>query len=256
LFGFVCAKALEKEMVTITSTTKVRDVALELPQSTRLFEKFKIDYCCGGDQPLAAACASAGVDLQNVLALIQQIKQAPHAGNGTLDLQKATVSELIGYILDKHHVFTKEEMARLEPLADKVVGAHGENHSELLALRDLMRQLFEDLRPHMFKEEQILFPFIIALDSAREQNRAAPFAPFGTVNNPIRMMLMEHDTAGELLREMRKLSSDYRVPADACVSFKTFYEALEGFEQDLHQHIHLENNLLFPKAIELEEMAG
>jgi regulator of cell morphogenesis and NO signaling len=243
-------------MVTITSTTKVRDVALELPQSTRLFEKFKIDYCCGGDQPLAAACASAGVDLQNVLALIQQIKQAPHAGNGTLDLQKATVSELIGYILDKHHVFTKEEMARLEPLADKVVGAHGENHSELLALRDLMRQLFEDLRPHMFKEEQILFPFIIALDSAREQNRAAPFAPFGTVNNPIRMMLMEHDTAGELLREMRKLSSDYRVPADACVSFKTFYEALEGFEQDLHQHIHLENNLLFPKAIELEEMAG
>jgi regulator of cell morphogenesis and NO signaling len=243
-------------MVTITSTTKVRDVALELPQATRLFEKFKIDYCCGGDQPLAAACASAGVDLQNVLALIQQIKQAPHAGNGTLDLQKATVSELIGYILDKHHVFTKEEMARLEPLADKVVGAHGENHSELLALRDLMRQLFEDLRPHMFKEEQILFPFIIALDSAREQNRAAPFAPFGTVNNPIRMMLMEHDTAGELLREMRKLSSDYRVPADACVSFKTFYEALEGFEQDLHQHIHLENNLLFPKAIELEEMAG
>jgi regulator of cell morphogenesis and NO signaling len=243
-------------MVTITSTTKVRDVALELPQATRLFEKFKIDYCCGGDQPLAAACASAGVDLQNVLALIQQIKQAPHAGNGTLDLQKATVSELIGYILDKHHVFTKEEMARLEPLADKVVGAHGENHSELLALRDLMRQLFEDLRPHMFKEEQILFPFIIALDSAREQNRAAPFAPFGTINNPIRMMLMEHDTAGELLREMRKLSSDYRVPADACVSFKTFYEALEGFEQDLHQHIHLENNLLFPKAIELEEMAG
>jgi regulator of cell morphogenesis and NO signaling len=243
-------------MVTITSTTKVRDVALELPQATRLFEKFKIDYCCGGDRPLAAACASAGVDLQNVLALIQQIKQAPHAGNGTLDLQKATVSELIGYILDKHHVFTKEEMARLEPLADKVVGAHGENHSELLALRDLMRQLFEDLRPHMFKEEQILFPFIIALDSAREQNRAAPFAPFGTINNPIRMMLMEHDTAGELLREMRKLSSDYRVPADACVSFKTFYEALEGFEQDLHQHIHLENNLLFPKAIELEEMAG
>jgi regulator of cell morphogenesis and NO signaling len=240
-------------MVTITSTTKVRDVALELPQATRLFEKFKIDYCCGGDQPLAAACASAGVDLQNVLALIQQIKQAPHAGNGTLDLQKATVSELIGYILDKHHVFTKEEMARLEPLADKVVGAHGENHSELLALRDLMRQLFEDLRPHMFKEEQILFPFIIALDSAREQNRAAPFAPFGTINNPIRMMLMEHDTAGELLREMRKLSSDYRVPADACVSFKTFYEALEGFEQDLHQHIHLENNLLFPKAIALEE---
>lgn len=240
-------------MMTISSTTKVREVALELPQSTRLFEKFKIDYCCGGDQPLAAACASAGVDVQNLLELIEQVKQTPAAGNGTPDLQRATATELIGYILDKHHVFTKDEMGRLEPLADKVVGAHGANHSELLALRDLMRQLFEDLRPHMFKEEQILFPFIIALENAREQNRSAPFAPFGTVHNPIRMMLMEHDTAGELLREMRKLSSDYAVPADACVSFKTFYEALEAFEQDLHQHIHLENNLLFPKAIVLEE---
>jgi len=243
-------------MVTISSTTKVRDVALELPQSTRLFEKFKIDYCCGGDQPLAAACASAGVDVQNMLELIQQVKQAPAAGNGTPDLQKATATELIGYILDKHHVFTKNEMARLGPLADKVVDAHGANHSELLALRDLMRQLFEDLRPHMFKEEQILFPFIIALEEAREQNRSAPFAPFGTVNNPIRMMLTEHDTVGDLLREMRKLSSDYAVPDDACISFKTFYKALEAFEQDLHQHIHLENNLLFPKAVALEEMLG
>lgn len=239
--------------MTISSTTKVRDVALELPQSTRLFERFKIDYCCGGDQPLAAACASAGVDVQNILELIEQVKQTPAAGNGTPDLHKATVTELIGYILDKHHVFTKDEMARLEPLADKVVGAHGANHSELLALRDLMRQLFEDLRPHMFKEEQILFPFIIALENAREQNRSAPFAPFGNVNNPIQMMLMEHDTAGDLLREMRKLSSDYTVPADACISFRTFYEALDAFEQDLHQHIHLENNLLFPKAIALEE---
>ena len=240
--------------MAINSTTKVREVALELPQSTRLFEKLKIDYCCGGDQPLATACASAGIEVQNLLELIEQVKQTPAAGNaGTADLQKATATELIGYILDKHHVFTKGEMARLEPLADKVVGAHGANHSELLTLRDLMRQLFQDLRPHMFKEEQILFPFIIALENAREQKRSAPFAPFGTVNNPVRMMLAEHDTAGDILREMRKLSSDYAVPADACISFRTFYEALEGFEQDLHQHIHLENNLLFPKAIALEE---
>jgi regulator of cell morphogenesis and NO signaling len=185
--------------------------------------------------------------------MIEHLKEKPEAGNGAPDLQKASVTELIMHILDKHHVFTKDEMARLEPLADKVVAAHGENHSELLSLRDVMRQLFEDLRPHMFKEEQILFPFITALDKARQENRPAPFAPFGTANNPIRMMLMEHDTAGEMLREMRKLSSDYVVPADACISFKTFYEALAAFEQDLHQHIHLENNLLFPKAIALEE---
>lgn len=243
-------------MITISSATKVRDVALELPQSTRLFEKLKIDYCCGGDQPLEAACASAGVDVQNMLELIEQMQQMPAAGNTTLNWQKASATELVIHILDKHHVFTKNEMARLEPLADKVVDAHGENHSELLALRDLMRQLFADLRPHMFKEEQILFPFIITLEKARQENRPAPFPPFGTVNHPIRMMLMEHDTAGELLREMRKLGADYTVPADACISYKTFYEALEAFERDLHQHIHLENNLLFPKAIELEEMLG
>ncbi len=240
------------EKMTISSTTTVRDVALELPQATRVFEKFKIDYCCGGDQPLEAACSSAGVDFQNMLQMIEQIKDKPDSGNGEMDWQEATVTRLIMHILDKHHSFTKAEMARLEPLADEVVGAHGANHSELLSLRDLMRGLFEDLRPHMFKEEQILFPFIIVLEKARQENRRAPFPPFGTVNNPIRMMLMEHDTAGDLLREMRKLTSDYTVPADACVSFKTFYEALEAFEQDLHQHIHLENNILFPKALALE----
>jgi regulator of cell morphogenesis and NO signaling len=241
-------------MMTISSTTKVRDVALALPQSTRLFEEFEIDYCCGGDEPLDAACASAGIGVQNMLVLINQVKQASAAGDGGPDLLKATATELIGHILDKHHVFTKNEMARLKPLADKVVGVHGANHPELLAIRDLMQQLFEDLRPHMFKEEQILFPFIGALENARQQNSPAPFAPFGTVNNPIRMMLMEHDTAGDLLREMRKVSSDYAVPADACISFKTFYEALAALERDLHQHIHLENNLLFPKAIALEEV--
>src|SRR5262249_53241291 len=104
--------------------------------------------------------------------------------------------------------------------------------------------------------EQILFPFIIALEKARQENRPGPFPPFGTVNNPIRMMLIEHDTAGDLLREMRKLTCDYDVPSGVCISYKTLYEALAGFEQDLHQHIHLENNLLFPKAVELEELLG
>jgi regulator of cell morphogenesis and NO signaling len=239
--------------MNINATTKVRDLALALPQSTRVFEKLKIDYCCGGSQPLAQACATAGLDIESVMKMLEQAGQTAGQKNGAIDLQNATLSELIAYILDKHHVYTKDEMTRLEPLMDKVVGAHGANHSELLAIRDLLRQLFLDLRPHMFKEEQILFPYILELERAQTANRPAPFAPFGTVNNPIRMMMMEHDTAGDLLREMRKLSSDYKVPADACISYKTLYEALEEFEQDLHQHIHLENNLLFPKAVELEE---
>jgi regulator of cell morphogenesis and NO signaling len=240
--------------MNLSATSKVRDIALEFPQATRVLEKLKIDYCCGGDQLLDAACATAGVETNNVLELIEQAGNASDVITDVPDFRNATATQLITYILDKHHIFTKSEMARLELLAEKVVSAHGENHSELLQMRDLLRELFSDLRPHMFKEEQILFPFVIELEKSRSQNRQPPFAPFGTVNNPIRMMMIEHDTAGDLLRELRKLSADYKVPGDACVSFKTFYQALEAFEQDLHQHIHLENNLLFPKAVELEAL--
>ena len=234
----------------INSTMKVRDVAINLPQATRVLERLKIDYCCGGDRPLGEACAAAGVELETLEQLL-----ADNPGSvpeGMPEAQLLSLGELIQHILDKHHVFTKTEMDRLEPLTAKVVAAHGGNHSELLAVQQLLRELFDDLKPHMFKEEQILFPFILALEQSVRQNRPAPFAPFGTVNNPIRMMMTEHDTAGELLRELRKLTSDYTVPADGCISFQTLYQALGAFEQDLHEHIHLENNILFPRAIQLE----
>lgn len=236
----------------ISSTMKVRDVAINSPQATRVLEKLKIDYCCGGDRQLGEACATAGVELKTLEQMLEEtdnaVKDVPP------DFQRLSLSELIKHILDKHHVYTKDEMARLEALTTKVVGAHGENHSELLAVKTLLRQLFDDLTQHMFKEEQILFPFILELEQSLLQNRPAPFAPFGTVDNPIRMMTMEHDTAGEILRELRKLTSDYAVPADGCMSYQTLYQALEAFEHDLHQHIHLENNILFPKAIAMESV--
>lgn len=236
----------------ISSTMKVRDVAINSPQATRVLEKLKIDYCCGGDRQLGEACATAGVELKTLEQMLEEtdnaLKDVPP------DFQRLSLSELIKHILDKHHVYTKDEMARLEALTTKVVGAHGENHSELLAVKTLLRQLFDDLTQHMFKEEQILFPFILELEQSLLQNRPAPFAPFGTVDNPIRMMTMEHDTAGEILRELRKLTSDYAVPADGCMSYQTLYQALEAFEHDLHQHIHLENNILFPKAIAMESV--
>ena len=231
----------------------VRELAVALPNATRVFEKTKIDYCCGGDQLLGAACAKAGVDLPTLEKMLEMsIEPTP---NATIDFQTMSVCELVQHILAKHHVYTREEMDRLEALVEKVVAAHGANHSELLSIRDLLRQLFAELKGHMFKEEQILFPFIVELEQSLLQQRPAPFAPFGTVNNPIRMMMVEHDNAGDILRELRKLSRDYQTPDDACLSYKTFYEALEAFEQDLHQHIHLENNLLFPKAAKLEGAA-
>jgi len=231
----------------ITTDMTVRDVATELPQSTRVFEKLKIDYCCGGGRPLAEACASAGIDVDNVMEMLAEVT---HSKSQDEDFQ--TLTELITYILDTHHVFTKSEMDRLQSLADKVLHAHGGNHPELIHLDELLTRLCADLKPHMFKEEQVLFPYIVATEEAANQKRAIPFAPFGTVNNPIRMMMKEHDTAGQILRELRALTSDYKVPADACISYKTLYQALENFERDLHQHIHLENNILFPKALDLE----
>lgn len=228
----------------------VRDLAVELPNATRVFEKTRIDYCCGGDQLLGAACARAGVDLQTLEKMLEA-NPGP-ALNAAVAFQNLSAAELIEYILDKHHVYTRDEMQRLETLVDKVVNAHGANHPELLSIRDLLQQLIAELRGHMFKEEQILFPFIVQLEHSVSQGQPPPFAPFGTVNNPLRMMMVEHDNAGELLREMRKLSRDYKVPENACMSYKTFYEALEAFEQDLHQHIHLENNVLFPMAVKLE----
>ena len=233
----------------INSEMTVRDVALQVPQSTRLFESLKIDYCCGGNQPLGQACASAGVDVDDVMEMLAGVESNE---TGVLDFQNASLPELIRHILDTHHVFTKAEMDRLESLTDKVLNAHGGNHPELIHLDELLTRLCDDLKPHMFKEEQVLFPYMMALVQAADQNRPVPFAPFGTVNNPIRMMMREHDTAGEILREMRLLTSDYKVPADACISYQTLYQALENFEKDLHQHIHLENNILFPRALDLE----
>jgi len=228
----------------------VREIATELPQSTRLFEKLRIDYCCGGHRPLSEACASAGVDVDNVMAMLGEVTQSEDTSE--LDFQNIPIPELITYILDTHHIFTKSEIERLQALTDKVIAAHGANHPELLHLRELWQRLGADLKPHMFKEEQVLFPYIVAMVQAADHKRAAPFAPFGTVNNPIRMMMREHDAAGEIVRELRALTSDYKAPADACISYQTLYQALENFERDLHQHIHLENNILFPKALAME----
>jgi regulator of cell morphogenesis and NO signaling len=244
--------SLSEEIMTIDSTMTVREVAIEMPQATRVFEKLKIDYCCGGGKPLTEACATAGVEVENLMRMLEETGPGEAQRNGSLDFQKATLTELIDHILDNHHVYTKEEMARLESLIDKVIGAHSANHPELHGIGELFQQLCADLKPHMFKEEQILFPYIVEMERAALQNGPTPFAPFGTVNNPIRMMMMEHDTAGDILRELRQTSSNYTVPPDGCISYQTLYQALEAFEKDLHQHIHLENNILFPRAVQME----
>ncbi|HLA12079.1 MAG TPA: iron-sulfur cluster repair di-iron protein [Pyrinomonadaceae bacterium] len=239
-------------MLNINANRTVREIALEIPEATRVFEKLRIDYCCGGSTPLKDACLSAGIEVERLAEMLADATPTTAEEATTPDFQKASMIELMMYILDKHHVYTKSEMVRLESLLEKVLAAHAENHPELARVRQLFQALCDDLKPHMFKEEQILFPYIVELERSKLRKGPRPFAPFGTVNNPIRMMLVEHDNAGELLRELRRATSDYSVPADGCLSFKTLYEAFEAFERDLHQHIHLENNILFPRAVELE----
>jgi len=235
----------------INSAMTVREVVVELPEATRLFETLKIDYCCGGNLPLRQACISAGVEVDNIVSMLTDLSEADRK-DPRVDFQQLSPTDLITHIVDTHHTFTKSEIDRLEALIEKVCGAHGSNHPELSTVRDLFTRLAADLKPHMFKEEQVLFPYIARLEESTTNNQPRPFAPFGTVNNPIRMMMMEHDVAGSLMRELRSVTSDYQLPSDACVSYQTLYQAFENFEKDLHQHIHLENNILFPKAIDLE----
>jgi regulator of cell morphogenesis and NO signaling len=240
--------------MTLNTEKTIGEYAVETPGATRVFEKLKIDYCCGGGRSLSNACDAAGVEVGQVERLLEAAGGAP--AEMPAGLSSGTLSELIDYILEKHHTFTRDEMERITALAEKVATKHGGNHPELLTVRELFAQLCEDLRPHMFKEEMILFPYIKQLEQTAAAGRPAPYAPFGTVANPVRMMMLEHDTAGEILRELRAASDDYTAPADGCVSYRTLYQALEEFEADLHQHIHLENNVLFPRAAELEKGLG
>ena len=235
--------------MTLNTTKTVRELALEVPNATRVFERLRIDYCCGGGRNIEDACQDVGVRLDELSRLLEE---AGAVRDDSRDFAAGPLSDLIRHILDTHHVYTREESARIRALLDKVCGKHGANHPELQEVRDLFLKLDADLQPHMLKEEQILFPYILRLEAAAAAGAPAPFAPFGTVGNPVRMMMFEHDTAGDFLREIRAAARDFRAPDDACMSFRALYQALADFEQDLHQHIHLENNVLFPRAVELE----
>ena len=231
-------------------TTTVRELAVAIPGATRVFEKMGIDYCWGGQQSLSHACAKAGISIEEVTNSLQDAK--PAKAKTETDFLAMNLAELIDHIIETHHVFTKIEIGRLRTLMNKVCSVHGNNHPELIRLLSLYESLAAELITHMMKEERVLFPYVVAMEESVRHNSTMQMPQFGTVANPVRTMMREHDNAGELLKAMRQLTSDYAIPADVCVSYQTLYQALDAFEKDLHQHIHLENNLLFPKAIEME----
>ena len=237
--------------MTATATKTVRDLVLENPNATRVFEKLGIDYCCGGMKSLEEACGEKKLSLNAVLKSLEEAAHSP--AEPKREWKPAPLADLIAQIVDKHHKFTREEIIRLNALLEKVCGVHGKNHPELLTIRESFRGLAQELSTHLMKEEMILFPYILRMEEAVLQREPILPGPFGKVENPVRTMMQEHDSAGNALKAMREASANYAPPSDACVSFRTLYQAMEAFEADLHQHIHLENNVLFPRAIALEE---
>jgi regulator of cell morphogenesis and NO signaling len=238
--------------MSVTTEKTVGELALENPAATRVFEELGIDYCCGGSQTLEQACRAARVPIDQVAESLAAVSRAASLPAQDRNWQAEPLSELLAHIRSTHHVYTREEIARLGPLFDKVCSVHGKNHPELLLLRETFRDLAEELTAHLMKEEMVLFPYILHMEEAVVAKEPVLPPPFGSVRNPVAMMMSEHDGAGAALRSMRQISNGYAAPPDACVSFQTLYQALAAFEADLHQHIHLENNLLFPRAVEME----
>ena len=232
------------------ATKTVRELAVELPNAARVFEKLGVDYCCSGEIPFTEACENVGLDPEKVLASIRETTADPTPAQ---DWAKAPLAALARHIVEKHHSFTRRELARLEPLFNKVCAAHGDRHPELAQMQTVFHALSAELQSHMMKEEHILFPYLSAMEQAVLSGRPCPRPMFGTVKNPVRMMTLEHDSAGDALRDLRLASGNYSVPLDACVSYSELYRGLQAFEADLHTHIHLENNLLFPRALAMEE---
>lgn len=230
-------------MTTTTTDTSLAEIVTEAPGAARILEKYGLDYCCGGRQPLADACAAAGVDMATVVAELDAAPPAPTEAWTTM-----APGDLADHIESTHHAYLHSELPRLEALMDKVLAAHGGRHPELATIATALRGIREDLEPHLAKEERVLFPMIRELAAAT----TAPEFHCGSLQNPISMMMMEHDRTGELIERLRELTGGYEPPADGCNSYKALFAGMHELETDTHLHIHKENNVLFPAVVALE----
>jgi len=239
--------------MTITPETQVSEIVTHHPGATKVFHRHGIDFCCGGKRPLGEACEERRLDPDQILG---EIAAVADGNSEERDWSTDHLTDLVMHILSRYHAPLREELPRLQEMADKVANVHGKNHPEALPLAERFRELKEELASHMLKEEQVLFPYVARLETAAAAGRPVGPSPFGTVAGPISVMEAEHEHAGRLLAEMRRLTSDYQLPTDACNTFRALYHGLEELERDLHLHIHLENNVLFPRAAAMEQQAA
>lgn len=231
--------------------TTIGELVAKDYRKAQVFKKFGIDFCCGGKKTLSEVCNKKGIDIHRVEDELKNVdQQSQRTGD---NYQNWELDFMCDYIINTHHNYVRESIPFLSEISQKVARVHGEHHPELVKVAEVFSGIAADLSMHLMKEENILFPYIKEMVLAKKTGMSLPQSQFGQVANPISVMEQEHEGAGEDLSEIRELTNNYDVPADACTSYRILFKKLEEFEDDLHQHVHIENNILFPKAIELEK---
>jgi regulator of cell morphogenesis and NO signaling len=233
----------------IEKTNTVAQVVAENIKTAHIFKKHGIDFCCGGGITIEKACLKNDVDFTILESEMQSVDDKP---GRAYDYNSWELDFLIDHIVNIHHSYVEDGLPVMYQYAEKVAKVHGHYYTEVVKVYELVQEIVKDLSYHLKKEEQILFPYIKYMLQVKKEGRSMSAPPFNTVNNPIRMMEDEHEHAGDLFKEIARLTNNYTPPKEACNTFRALYAKLEEFEQDLHQHIHLENNILHPKAITLE----
>lgn len=234
-------------MSTLTVQDTVGDVVARYPALTRVLEQMDIDYCCGGKMTLEEAARDKGLDAKTLVIALEA--SAGSRDGSVVDASAMSLTDLADHIEQTHHVYLRSELPRLSELTAKVARVHGEHDGRLAQVSQTLEALSQELYQHMMKEEQVLFPMVRQL----EQASTTPQFHCGSLANPVRQMELEHDTAGDALGDLRKLTDNFTLPEWGCNSYRAMLDGLAELEGDLHQHIHKENNVLFPRALEMEK---
>lgn len=219
-------------------------------RSARIFENYNLDFCCKGNRALDDACREKKLDAENILNEVVSVCKDTDSKEDNYEWK---VDELANHILNTHHVYVKKMLPTILAHSMKVSEVHGKNHPEVKEIAEIYQVVHDELSSHLMKEERMLFPVILELAEMEKAGSKMDVSPFGSIQNPINVMEREHVEAGEGFYKIRELSNNYNPPEDACTTYKVLYQELNEFEQDLHTHIHLENNILFPKSVELEK---
>jgi len=218
-------------------------------RTAAVFKKYGIDFCCGGKVLLAETCEQKGVDKFELLNELEEAQQTESDQNITETLELDALSD---HIVNVHHYYVRKRLPEITPFLDKVVNVHGESHPELLKVQELFNGVKKELTSHMKKEEMVLFPYIKEMVRVQREQKSFTQPPFGTIKNPIRLMEQEHQYAGDGFRIMKSITNNFIPPENACNTYRVTFSMLDEFENDVHKHVHLENNILFPRAISLE----